>query len=140
MISQMTLHYNDLHEKTGRLAEKASRVGLKLYARKCKTLWTGCASRRENIVVHGEKVNDVEGLRQRRCNWLGHILRREGENNCFTALGLAPKGLRTRGRPKTTRKRTVGKQTWVEGLGSRKSGCRRQKPLVRQRGENQKHC
>ena len=26
-------------------------------------------------------------VRRRRWNWLGHILRREGENDCFTALG-----------------------------------------------------
>ena len=100
-IALLSSTFNDLHEKTGRLAEKAARVGLKLYARKCKTLLTECASRRENIVVHGEKVDDVEELRQRRCNWLSHILRSEGENDCFTALGLA-KGLWTRGRPKTT--------------------------------------
>ena len=101
-IALLSSTFKDLHEKTGRLAEKAARVGLKLYATKCKTPWTGCASRRENIVVHGEEVDDVEELRRRRCNWLGHILKSEGENDCFTALGLAPKGLRTRGRPKTT--------------------------------------
>ena len=98
-IALLSSTFNDLHENTGRLAEKAARLGLNLYARKCKTLWTECASRRENIVVHGEKVDDVEELRQRRCNWLGHILRSDSENDCFTALGLAPKGLRTRGRP-----------------------------------------
>ena len=56
----MSSTFNDFHEKNGRLAEKAARVGLKLYARKCKTLWTECASRRENIVMHGEEVDDVE--------------------------------------------------------------------------------
>ena len=45
--------FNDLHEKTGRLAEEAARVGLKLNARKCKTLRTECASRMEKVVVHG---------------------------------------------------------------------------------------
>ena len=40
-------------------------------------------------------------VRRRRWNWLGHILRREGENDCFTALGWTPKGRRARGRPKT---------------------------------------
>ena len=39
---------------------------------------------------------------------------------------MALKALRTKGRPKTTRKRTVGKQTWVEELGSRKSRSTRQ--------------
>ena len=51
--------YNDLHEKTGRLAEAAARVGPKLKARECKTLRTECASRTENIVVDGKEEDDV---------------------------------------------------------------------------------
>ena len=35
-------------------------------------------------------------------NWLGHILRKEGENNCFIALWWTPEGQRVRGTPKTT--------------------------------------
>ena len=54
--------FNDLHEKTRRLAEEAARVGLKLNARKSKTLRTECASIREKIVVDGEEVDDVEEL------------------------------------------------------------------------------
>ena len=34
--------FNDLHEKNGRLVEETARVGLKLNARKCKTLRTEC--------------------------------------------------------------------------------------------------
>ena len=83
-IALLSSTFNELQEKTGRLAEKAARVELKLYARKCKTLWTKCASRRKDIVVHCEEVDDGEELRQRRCNWLGHILRSEGENDCFS--------------------------------------------------------
>ena len=37
-----------------------SRVGLKRNARKCNTLRTEFASNRENIVVSGEEVKDLE--------------------------------------------------------------------------------
>ena len=47
---------------------------------------------------------------RRRWNWLGHILRREGENDYFTALGWTPEGRRATGRPKTTWRRTVKKE------------------------------
>ena len=46
-------------------------------------------------------------VRKRTRNWLGHVLRREGVNDCFTALGWTPEGRRARGRPKTTWRRTV---------------------------------
>ena len=49
-----------MHEKTERMAKEAARVASKLDARKCKTLGTGCARSRENIVVDGEEVEDVE--------------------------------------------------------------------------------
>ena len=54
------------------------------------------------------EINDIScEVGRRRWNWLGHILRREGENDCFTALGWTPEGRRARGRPKTTWRRTV---------------------------------
>ena len=221
-IALLSSRLNDLHEKTGRLTEEAARVGLKLNARKCKTLRTEYASNRERIAVNGEEVEDVgefpylgatvekEGggsrdiksrlqkargafqrlgkvwvargigrgtkirlfktlvrpvllygcktwkitkaderrlnsfqcqclrrilrirwqqrisnnrvvemaeinnisceIRRRRWSWLGHILRREDENDCFTALGWTPEGRRARGRPKTTWRRTVEKE------------------------------
>ena len=62
-----------MHEKTRRLAEEAARVGLKLNARKCKTLRTECASSREKIVVDGEEVDDVEEL-----TYLGATVDKEG--------------------------------------------------------------
>ena len=43
-IALLSSKLNDLHEKTGRLTEEAARVGLKLNARKCKTLRTEYAS------------------------------------------------------------------------------------------------
>lgn len=221
-IALLSSKISDLKEKTGRLAEEAARVGLKLNARKCKTLRTGFAHSSEDVVVNGEEVEDVEEfvylgatvnkegggsrditnrlqkargafqrlgkvwatrgigrrtkirlfktlvrpvllygcetwkiikaderklnsfqcqclrrilrirwqqritnkrvvemaevndisceVRRRRWNWLGHILRREGSNDCFTALGWIPEGRRARGRPKTTWRRTVEKE------------------------------
>ena len=47
------------------------------------------------------EINEISyEVRRRRWNWLGHILRKEGENNCFTALGWIPEGRRTKGRAK----------------------------------------
>ena len=220
--SLLSSKFNDLHEKTRRLAEESARVGLKPNMRNDKTLRSECASSREKIVVDDEEVDDIkeftylgaivdkEGggskdiinrlqkargalqrlrrvwaargigrrtkrrlfkplvwpvllygcetwkiakhderklnsfqcqclrrllrirwqqrmtnkrvvelaeinnisceVRRRRWNWLGHIVRREGENDCFTALGWTPKGRRARGRPKTTWRRTVEKE------------------------------
>ena len=57
------------------------------------------------------EINDIScEVRRRRWNWLGHILRTEGEIDCFTALGWTPEGQRARGRPNTTWKRTVEKE------------------------------
>ena len=39
-IALLSSKFNDSCEKTGRLEEKAARVGLKLNVRKCKTLRT----------------------------------------------------------------------------------------------------
>ncbi len=49
---------------------------------------------------------------------MGHILRREGANDCFTALGLTPEGRRARGRPRTTWRRTVEKERNKAGWAS----------------------
>jgi len=66
-----------------------------------------------NRVVEMAEVNDIScEVRRRRWNWLGHILSREGANDCFTALGWTPEGRRARGRPKTTWRRTAEKAGW----------------------------
>lgn len=54
---------SNLCNKTGRLTEEATRAGLKLNARKCKTLKTEYADNRESIVLNGEEVEDVEEFR-----------------------------------------------------------------------------
>ena len=55
-------------------------------------------------------INDIScEVRRRRWNWLGHILRKEGENDYFTALD----GLLKEGKRKTknyTWRRTVEKE------------------------------
>ena len=51
-----------------RLAEEAARVACKLDARKSKTLGTDCARSRENIVVDGEEVEDVEEFYTSECH------------------------------------------------------------------------
>ena len=64
-----------------------------------------------NRVVEMVDINNIScEVRRRRWNWLGYVLRREDENDCFTALGWTPEGRRTRGRPKTTWRRTVEKE------------------------------
>ena len=47
--------------------------GLKINARKCKTLGTECASSREKIVVNGAEVDDVEEF-----TYLGAFVDKEG--------------------------------------------------------------
>ena len=49
-------------------------------------------------------------MRRRSWNWLGHVLRREGESDCCTGLGWTPEGRGTRGRLKTTWRRTVERE------------------------------
>ena len=79
--------------------------------------WQQKISNREIAKMTG--VNNIScEVRRRRWNWLGHILRMEGENDCITALGWAPEGKRARGRPKTTWRRTVEKERNQAGWGT----------------------
>ncbi|KAL9983705.1 hypothetical protein ACROYT_G005921 [Oculina patagonica] len=48
-----------------------------------------------------------ETVKVRRWRWIGHILRREKDNNCRVALTWIPEGKRKRGRPKISWRRTV---------------------------------
>ena len=66
--------FNYLHDKTGRVTEEAAaRVGLKLNAKKCKTLRTEHASNRKSIVVNGREFEDVEEFL-----YLGVTVHKEG--------------------------------------------------------------
>ena len=62
-------------------------------------------------VLELAEIYDVScKVRRTRWHWLGHILRRKGENDCFTVLRWTREGRRARGRPKTTWRRTVEKE------------------------------
>ena len=62
-------------------------------------------------VVEMAEINEIScEVRRRRWNWLGRVLRREGGNNCFMALGWTPEGRRVRGRPKTIWRRTADRE------------------------------
>ena len=53
-------------------------------------------------VVEMAETNDIPvscDVRRRKWNWLQHVLRREGINDCFTTLGWTSEGQRERGRP-----------------------------------------
>ena len=52
-----------------------------------------------------------ETLKVRRWRWIGHVLRREKDNNCRVALTWTPEGKRKRGRPiKTTWRNTIERE------------------------------
>ena len=54
-------------------------------------LWIRWQQRMTNkTIIELAEINDTScEVRRRRLNWLVHILRREGENDCCTALGCA---------------------------------------------------
>ena len=88
------------------------------------------------VLVFSEINNISCEVRRRKWNWLRRILRREGGNDCFTALGWTPKGQRARGRPKTTWRRTVKKERNKAGWKSWEvaKAVARDRSVVRQRG------
>ena len=56
-------------------------------------------------------INKIsEEIRRRQWNWIGHVLRREPNNDCRVALDWRPEGRRAVGRPKNTWRRTVEKE------------------------------
>ena len=57
-------------------------------------------------------------VQQRRWKYIGHILRKEQDNDCVTAMTWAPEGRRKRGRPKMTWRRTVEKEREDAGIRS----------------------
>ena len=70
-------------------------------------------------IVEMAEINDIScEVRRRRWNWLGQVLRRDGVNDCFTALGWTPEGRRATGRPKTTWRRTAEKERNMAGWKS----------------------
>ena len=65
------------------------------------------------------KISDE--IRRRRWNWIGHVLRKDRNDDCMVAMGWQPEGKRKVGRPKITWRRTVEGEcrqerwtSWVE--------------------------
>ena len=56
-----------------------------------------------------------EEVSRKRWYWIGHVLRKEVNNDCAVALGWKPEGKRSRGRPNTTWRRTVEKERDRQG-------------------------
>ena len=84
---------------------------LDVFHRKCLRrilgiFWPHTISNRELYERTGEDPIS-ETLKVRRWRWIGHVLRREKDNNCRVALTWPPEGRRKRGRPKITWRRTI---------------------------------
>ena len=54
------------------------------------------------------KISDE--IRRRRWNWIGHVLRKDRNDDCMVAMGWQPEGNRKVGRPKITWRRTVERE------------------------------
>ena len=61
----------------------------------------------KEVLKMAEIENLSEDVRRRRWKFIGHIMRKEPNNDCRTALTWAPEGRRKRGRPRTTWRRTA---------------------------------
>ena len=75
-IALLSSKFNDLCKQIRRLMKEAARVGLKLNARKYRTLRTEFTRNRESIVVNGEEVEDVEEF-----VYLGAIVDKKGRGS-----------------------------------------------------------
>ena len=64
----------------------------------------------KEVLKMAEMENLSEGVRKRRWKFIGHIMRKEPNNDCRTALTWTPEGQRKRGRPKTTRRKTAERE------------------------------
>ena len=74
--------------------------------------WTGAGRQRitsrQTVMAGADPIS--EEVRRKRWYRIGHVLRKEVNNDCAVALGWKPEGKRNRGRPKTTWHRTVEKE------------------------------
>ena len=74
-----------------------------------KISWQERVTNEEVLQMSGVR-NLSDYVRRRRWQFIGHIMRKEPDNDCRTALTWTPEGRRKRGRPKTTRRRSVEKE------------------------------
>ena len=63
-----------------------------------------------------DKISEL--VKVRRWTWIGHILRKDANNNCRISLTWTPEGRRKRGRPKETWRRTVERERMQLGFAS----------------------
>ena len=91
------------------MGKEAARVGLKLNARKCKTLRTEFAHSSESIVVNGEEVKEVEEFA-----YLGATVNKEGGGR---------KDITTRLQKANGAFQRLGKVWAARGIGRRTKIC-----------------
>ena len=82
-----------------------------------KIKWQDKISNRE-LLKRANVERLSEEVRRRRWRFIGHILRKQPDNDCVTTLTWTPEGKRKRGRPKTTWRRTVEKERSEAGWQS----------------------
>ena len=64
-----------------------------------------------NQLLRQTKQEDIRTLvNRRRWRWIGHVMRKASNNIARIAMHWTPEGKRSRGRPKTTWRRTVEKR------------------------------
>ena len=64
----------------------------------------------KEVLMMAEMENLSEDVRRRRWKFIGHIMRKEPNNDCRTALTWTPEGRRKRGRPRTTWRTTAERE------------------------------
>ena len=81
---------------------------LDVFHRKCPRRILAISNR--DLYERARESPISEILKVRRWRWIGHVLRREKDNNCRVALTWTPEGKRKRGRPKTTWRDTIERE------------------------------
>ena len=77
-----------------------------------KDLVAATHPKRHDFPSNRRKISDE--IRRRRWNWIGHLLRKERNDDCMVAMEWQPEGKRNVGRPKPTWRRTVEKESRQE--------------------------
>ena len=99
-----------VYKKNARISQKCLRKILKIN-------WTDKISN-ENVWTQTKQKLIEEGVGERRWRWLGHTLRKPGDNISRKALGWNPQGKRSRGRPRITWKRVLVRDKQVDRHGA----------------------
>ena len=102
--------------------------------RRILRIWWPQRIRKDTIsqITGVKKISDE--IRRRRWNWIGHVLRKERNDDCMVAMEWQPEGKRKVGRPKTTWRRTVEKEFRQKRWSSwSKSGAQRRTGLIGER-------